>query len=98
MPTPLDGPTCPVLSIPDREFHLILPLQFARTVTESKNFGFSEWQPEVEPHQPNPFENLIIYNNRITIIKNRILVLNLIYNTGRTDAEDINGINIETTT
>ena len=39
---------------------------------------FQMLQSEVDFHQPTSIENLIIYNNRITIIR-RILVLNLIH-------------------
>ena len=73
-----------VLSIPDLESQLIRPSPFHTVVHQNGPRVEQVWifqmvlQPEVDPHQPTPIENLNIYNISITMIRLRILVLNLI--------------------
>ena len=73
-------PTRLVLSIPDLE--LIRPSAFHTVVHQNGLRVEQVWIFQMDqrstPHQPTPIENLIIYNNRITMIQSRILVLSLL--------------------
>jgi len=68
-----------VLSIPDLEFQWIRPWLFHTSVHQNSLPDERVWiyrvvvPPEVDPHQPTPIENLIIYRISINLIRTRIL-------------------------
>ena len=86
MPTLLGVPTWPALSIPHREFHLILPSPFHTIVLQTghrveKVWIFQMCNQRSTPTNPTRSKASSPHHlqHKITIIKIRIVLLNLIY-------------------